>query len=150
MEALELGIHDLGLMKAYYAAKESTPNIAMPPRNALYIALGGISAEKHVLDVVKKIKAANLQDALLVLPFDKAVDMLTFLDIWAERVCLLSVECMRLIADTDLGMEYPPHLSCPLLSPQNTPQADRSKQDDEEHAGQCAWSLAGSAETPEG
>lgn len=86
LEALELGINDLALMKEYCLAKEARPNLAPPPRNALYIALGGISAEKHVLDTVKKIKAANLQDALLVLPFDKVVSLLTFLDIWAERV----------------------------------------------------------------
>jgi U3 small nucleolar RNA-associated protein 12 len=86
MEALELGINDLNLMKEYRAAKESNPNLAQPPRNALYVALGNISAEKYVLDTVQKIKAASLQDALLVLPFNKAVDMLTFLDIFAERV----------------------------------------------------------------
>jgi U3 small nucleolar RNA-associated protein 12 len=90
MEALELGINDLGLMKEYHTAKESQSNLAPPPRNALYVALGGISAEKHVLDTVQKIKAASLQDALLVLPFNRAVDMLTFLDIFAERVRALT------------------------------------------------------------
>lgn len=87
MEALELGIEDLALMKEYRLAKESQPNLAPPPRNALYIALGGISAERHVLDTVQKIKAASLQDALLVLPFDKVVSLLTFIDIWAQNVC---------------------------------------------------------------
>jgi U3 small nucleolar RNA-associated protein 12 len=86
MEALEIGINDLAMMREYRAAKETQPNLAPPPRNPLYIALGGISPEKHVLDIVQKIKAASLQDALLVLPFAKVVDMLTFLDIWAERV----------------------------------------------------------------
>lgn len=85
MEALELGIEDLALVKEWKLAKESQSNLAMPPRNAQYIALGGVSAEKYLLDVVQRIKAASLQDALLVLPFDKAVDMLTFLDIWAEK-----------------------------------------------------------------
>jgi len=42
---------------------------------------------------VQKIKAASLQDALLVLPFDKAVDMLTFLDIWAEREWNIPLTC---------------------------------------------------------
>jgi U3 small nucleolar RNA-associated protein 12 len=88
MEALEIGISDLAMMQEYRAAKESQPKLAPPPRNALYVALGGVNAEKHVLDTVQKIKAASLQDALLVLPFDKAVDMLTFLDIWAARVRL--------------------------------------------------------------
>lgn len=86
MEALEIGIDDLAMMKEYRAAKESQPNLAPPPRNAQYIALGGVSAEKYLLEVVERIKAASLQDTLLVLPFSKAVDMLAFLDIWAERV----------------------------------------------------------------
>ncbi|KAF8543894.1 hypothetical protein BDD12DRAFT_773091 [Trichophaea hybrida] len=93
MEALEIGINDLAMMKEYHATKESRPNLAPPPRNAQYIALGGISAEKYLLDVVQRIKAASLQDALLVLPFNKAVDMLTFLDIWAEREWNISLTC---------------------------------------------------------
>lgn len=86
MEALELGIEDLALMKEYRIAKESQPNLAPPPRNALYAALGGVSAEKHVLDTVQRIKAASLEDALLVLPFDKVVALMTFIDIWAKNV----------------------------------------------------------------
>ncbi|TGZ84619.1 WD40 repeat-like protein [Ascodesmis nigricans] len=85
MEALELGIEDLALMKEYRIAKESQPNLAPPPRNALYAALGGVSAEKHVLDTVQRIKAASLEDALLVLPFDKVVALMTFIDIWAKN-----------------------------------------------------------------
>lgn len=86
MEALELGINDLALMKEFRKQKEARPNLAPPARNPLYVALGGISAETHVLNTVQRIQAASLQDALLVLPFDKAVEMLTFLDIFAERV----------------------------------------------------------------
>lgn len=86
IEAIELGMEDYHLMTEYAAAKKSTPNLAPPPRNALYIALGGISAEKHLLNTIAKLRASNLQDALLVLPFDKVVDLLTFIDIWAERV----------------------------------------------------------------
>ncbi|KAI5793511.1 hypothetical protein FPQ18DRAFT_170335 [Pyronema domesticum] len=93
MEALELGIEDLALVKEWKLAKESQSNLAMPPRNAQYIALGGVSAEKYLLDVVQRIKAASLQDALLVLPFDKAVDMLTFLDIWAEKEWNIPLTC---------------------------------------------------------
>jgi U3 small nucleolar RNA-associated protein 12 len=52
----------------------------------MFMALGNISAEEHVLNTVKKIKAANLQDALLVLPFDRVMQLLTFINIWAEKV----------------------------------------------------------------
>ena len=93
MEALDLGIADLALMKEHRAAKADRPNLAPPSRNPLYMALGGVSAEKYVLDTVQKIKAANLQDALLVLPFDKAVEMLTFLDIFAEREWNIPLTC---------------------------------------------------------
>lgn len=86
MEALELGVEDMALMTEYNNAKKANPNLAPPPRNALYIALGGISAEKYVLDTVQKVKAANLADALLVLPFDKVIALLRFVDIWATNV----------------------------------------------------------------
>lgn len=86
MEALELGVEDYALMAEYNNAKKANPNLAPPPRNALYIALGGISAERHVLNTVAKVKAASLADALLVLPFDKVVDLLKFVDIWAANV----------------------------------------------------------------
>ena len=86
IEAIQLGIEDYHMMQEYAAAKKANPNLAPPPRNALYIALGGISAERHVLDTIQKVKAASLQDALLVLPFDKVIDLLTFINIWADRV----------------------------------------------------------------
>ncbi|CZT48017.1 probable DIP2-Dom34p-interacting protein [Rhynchosporium secalis] len=70
-EALELGMADLAVMSQWEEAKISTPNIAPPSRNILYMALGGISAEQHVLQVLQSIKAAALHDALLVLPFSK-------------------------------------------------------------------------------
>ena len=86
MEALDLGMADMKMMREYAAAKIEKPNLAPPPRNPLYIALGGISAETHLLNTVQKIKASHLQDALLVLPFDKVAPFLIFLDIFASRV----------------------------------------------------------------
>lgn len=86
MEALDLGAKDLALMEEYRAAKTSHPNLAPPPRNPLYIALGGTSAESHLLNTLQKIKASHLQDALLVLPFEKVASFLVFLGIFASRV----------------------------------------------------------------
>ena len=113
IEAIELGIEDYYLMTEYAAAKKATPNLAPPPRNALYMALGGISAEKHLLNTIAKLRASNLQDALLVLPFDKVVDLLTFINIWASRVTplpLLFPPPSRAFFLTSVGMEYPAHL----------------------------------------
>jgi U3 small nucleolar RNA-associated protein 12 len=57
------------------------------------MALGNLSAETYVLNVVSKIKASSLQDALLVLPFDKVIALFTFLDIWAEQKRSISLTC---------------------------------------------------------
>lgn len=44
-----------------------------------------ISAQKYVLRVVEKILPAQLDDALLVLPFDKVLFLLKYLDFWARK-----------------------------------------------------------------
>ncbi|KAM3088385.1 beta transducin [Clarireedia jacksonii] len=93
VEALEIGTADLELMKEYQVAKAANPNTAPPPRNFLFMALGGISAETHVLNVLQKIKAAALHDALLVLPFSTLPMLFTFLNIFATREMNVPLTC---------------------------------------------------------
>lgn len=92
-EALDIGMADLEVMKEWEAAKASQPNIAPPSRNLLYMALGGISAEAHVLKVLQGIQAAALQDALLVLPFIKLPMLFTFINIFAKRSMNIPLTC---------------------------------------------------------
>ena len=92
-EALEISLFDLEIMEEWYAAKATQPTIALPARNPIFMAFGNISAEAHVLGVVQKIKAAALQDALLVLPFEKVTSLFTFLRIWAERQWNMPLTC---------------------------------------------------------
>lgn len=93
MEALDLGIEDLEIVREWRAIKAKQPNAAPPIRNPLYMALGNISAEQHVLNTVQKIPAAALQDALLVLPFAKLPALFTFLNIWASREWNVPLTC---------------------------------------------------------
>lgn len=93
MEALDLGIEDLGLMREWHVLKTKQPNAAPPPRNPLYMALNNVSAEQHLLNVVQKIPPAALQDALLVLPFSKVPVLFTFLNIWASREWSVPLTC---------------------------------------------------------
>jgi U3 small nucleolar RNA-associated protein 12 len=86
VEALELGREDRTVMEEYEMQRKSRPKIALPARNPIFLALGGISAEKYVLDVVAKVKPANLQDALLVLPFEHVEILIGFITVWAEKV----------------------------------------------------------------
>lgn len=92
-EALEVGIADLNIMKDWELARSSQLNIAPPSRNPLFIALGGVSAEAHVLTVLQNIKAAALQDALLVLPFTMVPPLFTFLNIFASRSMNIQLTC---------------------------------------------------------
>jgi len=92
-EALELGMADLEIMEEWKEIKKAQPNAAPPQRSPIFMAYGNISAEAHVLSVVQKIKAAALQDALLVLPFEKVEALFTFLRIWAERQWNMPLTC---------------------------------------------------------
>ncbi|KAL2798292.1 hypothetical protein BJX66DRAFT_56923 [Aspergillus keveii] len=93
MEALDLGMEDLEVMRDWRAVKARQPNAAPPARNPLYIALGNVSAEQHLLNIVQKIPPAALQDALLVLPFSKVPALFTFLNIWASREWNVPLTC---------------------------------------------------------
>lgn len=93
VEALEICMADLELMNEWEVAKVAQPNLAPPPRNPLFMALGGISAEAHVLNVLQKIQAAALRDALLVLPFVMVPSLFTFLNIFAMRSMNIPLTC---------------------------------------------------------
>ncbi|CAG8237084.1 unnamed protein product [Penicillium salamii] len=93
IEALELGMEDLEVVRDWRKVKAANPNAAQPDRNPVYLALNNISAEQHVLNTVQKIPAAALQDALLVLPFSKLSALFTFLNIWADREWNVPLTC---------------------------------------------------------
>ncbi|KAK2606177.1 beta transducin [Conoideocrella luteorostrata] len=92
-EALEMGMADLNLMKEYEEAKLSNPHAPPPQRNPVFLALGNITAETHVMSVLQRIKAAALHDALLVLPFSTVPILFTFLNIFAMRSMNMPLTC---------------------------------------------------------
>jgi U3 small nucleolar RNA-associated protein 12 len=92
-EALELGMADLHVVKEWEEVKAANPNIAPPQRNPIFLALGNISAEEHVMSVLQKIKASALHDALLVLPFATVPMLFTFLNLFALRSMNIPLTC---------------------------------------------------------
>ncbi|OCK83859.1 WD40 repeat-like protein [Lepidopterella palustris CBS 459.81] len=92
-EALELGIADLELIRAWEVQKAAKPNMAPPQRDPLFMALGNVSAERHVLNTLSKIPAAQLHDALLVLPFAILPVLFTFIAIWVRRQWNTALVC---------------------------------------------------------
>jgi U3 small nucleolar RNA-associated protein 12 len=92
-EALELGLEDLQLHQQWEVQKQTNPKAAPPQRNMLFLALNNISAERHVLATLSKIPAAQLHDALLVLPFSSLPPLFTFIAIWVQRQWNVTLTC---------------------------------------------------------
>ncbi|CAN9203098.1 unnamed protein product [Alternaria alternata] len=92
-EALDLGIADLDVVRDWETQRKTNPKIAPPQRNPLFLALGNISAERHVLNTMSKIPAAQLHDALLVLPFSSLPALFTFLAIWVRKQWNVTLTC---------------------------------------------------------
>lgn len=101
-EALEIGMADLEIMKEWEEAKRTQPNIAPPARNPLFMALGGISAEQHVMTTLQRIKSAALTDALLVLPFSMLPALFTFLNLFALKSMNIPLTCRVLFIMLDI------------------------------------------------
>jgi U3 small nucleolar RNA-associated protein 12 len=93
MEALELGLEDLDTVREWEIQKAANPNMAPPSRDPLFLALGNISAERHVLNTLAKIPAAQLQDALLILPFSSLPALFIFIGIWVEKQWNITLAC---------------------------------------------------------
>lgn len=92
-EALEIGMEDLEVMREYGEAKKANAKAAMPQRNPVFLAHGGVSAGVFVLGVFQRIPAASLQDALLVLSFSQLPSLLTFLALWAREGRNVALTC---------------------------------------------------------
>lgn len=84
-EALELGSADREVMQAYERDKARNPKLAIPQRNPLFLALGNISAEQHVLNTLRQIPTSAVNDALLVLPFSTLPVLFTFLATFLQQ-----------------------------------------------------------------
>jgi U3 small nucleolar RNA-associated protein 12 len=94
MEAIELADADTQQMKAYEEEKkkmgEMGGSLPKPTRHPELATKGDISAVAFVMGILRKIPAASMEDALLVLPFRQVVSLLGYLDEWALAVSLLS------------------------------------------------------------
>ncbi|KAI5365889.1 Putative small-subunit processome, Utp12, WD40/YVTN repeat-like-containing domain superfamily [Septoria linicola] len=87
MEALEVGITDLELMTEHNRQRSKNPKMAAFPqeRNPVFMALGNISAEQHVLKTLQHVPRPALNDALLVIPFSTLPTLFTFLAIFLRK-----------------------------------------------------------------
>jgi U3 small nucleolar RNA-associated protein 12 len=119
MEAIELADADRATMKQYEEEKkkmgEMGASLPKPTRHPELATKGDITAVAFVMGILRKIPAANMEDALLVLPFRQVVSLLAYLDEWALAV---SLPCTTIVSKTVLTRPEPRHnpsLSTTLL-----------------------------------
>jgi len=89
MDAIELADADRQLTQDYEESKakatgEMKDALLPPQRSALIVASGNPTPDRYVLGVIEKVPTANMEDALLVLPFKQVISLLEYLDIWAK------------------------------------------------------------------
>lgn len=94
MEALDIGVADLDANEAYEhqlqahkAHKGAMPH--KPTPNAILMAYG-MSGHEYVLATLTKIRAAQLEDALLVLPFSYTKKLLRHIEVWTSTSHILA------------------------------------------------------------
>ncbi|ODO09357.1 hypothetical protein I350_02957 [Cryptococcus amylolentus CBS 6273] len=86
MEAITVADEDrLAVQQWEEDCEKAGAEVPRPPRHAELIARGDLEPDQYVLQTVKKIPAASMEDALLVLPFRMVVSLMGYLDEWAMQ-----------------------------------------------------------------
>ncbi|KAJ9110239.1 hypothetical protein QFC19_001642 [Naganishia cerealis] len=91
MDAIEMADADRALTRDYEDSRAKLTGqlreALMPPtRNPTLIALGGPAPEDYVRGVMEKVPPAQMEDALLVLPFKQVISLLEYLALWAANI----------------------------------------------------------------
>lgn len=98
-EALEMAANEQKRHEEYVREREGNPSTSAQPPNPLMM---GMDAGGYVLKAVGSVKAADLEQALLVLPFTEALRLLSYLCQWlkkglqTELCCRVSTLLVRL------------------------------------------------------
>jgi U3 small nucleolar RNA-associated protein 12 len=93
LEAIELADEERETVRQWEEDKAKLPleqaeHLPKPPRHPELVARGDIEPEEHVLKTLKAVPSAQMEDALLVLPFKAVCSLLVYLDGWARAVSL--------------------------------------------------------------
>lgn len=84
MEALDIGIEEIEAEKEYQLLIKQGKQAIKPTPNSVLLAFN-MTASQYVLSILSKIKASQLDDALLVLPFSYSLKLLKFIEIWTNK-----------------------------------------------------------------
>lgn len=140
MEALDIGKADMELQSQHKEALKKNPKAVIPTRNVILAALN-VSAEKYVMDVMSKIKAAQLEDALLVLPFDKVITLFVFIDLWAQR--RWNIPLVSRVLSTSLRIHHKQIVANQVMRPTLESLRTALRKGLDQHKNQIGYNIAG-------
>ncbi|WEJ95405.1 beta transducin [Yamadazyma tenuis] len=91
IEAIDIGYEDLNNQVQYHQALaqyQKQPHGVKPtkPESHTILMAYGMSGEQHVFKTVTSIRSAQLEDALLVLPFSYTKKLLAFIEVWMQKL----------------------------------------------------------------
>jgi len=84
MEAIELYKEETLKMNEEGKSRSSHP---------VLVAYGNVTPVRYVLEVLKKIRSSELEEALIVLPFSVVIEMLTLLNQWLQCGWEVELSC---------------------------------------------------------
>ncbi|KAJ2614123.1 beta transducin [Coemansia sp. RSA 1365] len=94
MEALDLADEERHKWQQYEEQKRRMPLLQpAPPETNPILLFEKLSPEAYVLHAVERVRAADLDDALLVLTFDRVLSLMTYIDMWAQREWNTALTC---------------------------------------------------------
>merc|ERR1712048_37698 len=86
MEAMELCKEEEHKWSEYEQLCKSTGKMSIAPEvHPVLKASGGIKPYRYVLDVLKKVRSSELEESLLVLPFEYVMNLLKLIDRWMNN-----------------------------------------------------------------
>lgn len=101
VEALELAdqeslnISEFAQAKAAVARTrpQDAAKMVLPAPHPLLVALGKLTPAQYVLHVIREIRASDLDQALLVLPFSQVFSLFRYLEEWVRRGWQIELTC---------------------------------------------------------
>ncbi|XP_071956729.1 WD repeat-containing protein 3-like [Antedon mediterranea] len=98
MEAIELFKEErLKVIEHREKSKAAKKPLPLPKMHPILEALGKVSPTRYVLDVIKKVRSSELEEALLVLPFHYVEDLLKLLDVFLSLEWESELTCRCLL-----------------------------------------------------
>ncbi|XP_033112775.1 WD repeat-containing protein 3-like [Anneissia japonica] len=118
MEAIELFKGERAkVIEHQEKSKALKKPLPAPKMHPILEALGNVSPTRYVLDVIKKVRSSELEEALLVLPFHYVLDLLKLLDVFLslEWESELSCRCLLFLLRIHHGQITSNQLLLPVI-----------------------------------